>query len=129
MVIPAWEPGSRRLQMFTQNYYFVYILANQKNGTLYVGVTRSLVKRVWEHKIKRNKNSFTSKYNINKLVYYQIFYDPYNAIAQEKRVKKWNRKWKLELIEKENPDWLDLSEPWYKGHEKYINLDPGSSPG
>jgi len=81
---------------------FVYILASQKNGTLYVGVTNDLVRRVYEHKNDLVKG-FTSKYRVHCLVYYEQAVDIRSAITREKRIKKWNRKWKMELIEAENP--------------------------
>jgi putative endonuclease len=88
-------------------YYFVYILANKKRGTLYVGITNNLMKRVWEHKEKEIEG-FTKKYKIDKLVYYEIFQDPETAIKREKRLKFYKRQWKINLIEKSNPDWKDL---------------------
>jgi len=87
--------------------YYVYILASGPKGTLYVGITSDLAKRIWEHKAKE-KAGFTEKYDINHLVYYEIFDDPENAIKREKRLKHWNRQWKIELIEKHNPSWKDL---------------------
>ena len=87
--------------------YYVYVLASQRNGTLYVGITSNLIKRIWEHKNKAIEG-FTQKYNIDKLVYFEQYRDPENAIKREKRLKKYNRQWKLELIEKENPEWRDL---------------------
>jgi len=87
--------------------YCVYILANQRNGTLYIGVTGNLQKRIWEHKQKLVEG-FTKKYDINKLVYYEQTESVYSAIQREKQMKKWNRKWKLNLIEKNNPQWRDL---------------------
>ncbi len=87
--------------------YYVYVLASQRNATLYVGVTSNLIKRIWEHKNKAIK-SFTQKYNVDKLVYFEQYHDPENAIKREKRLKKYDRRWKLELIEKENPEWRDL---------------------
>lgn len=89
--------------------YYVYILASKRNGTLYIGVTNDLIKRTWEHKNKLVK-SFTEKYNVNKLVYYEAHNDPTDAIGREKRLKKYCRKWKLDLIEKQNPSWKDLYE-------------------
>ena len=85
----------------------VYILASQRNGTLYIGVTSDLVQRVWQH---RNGlvEGFTKKYGVHRLVYYELHADMTEAIQREKRLKKWNRAWKIELIEKENPEWLDL---------------------
>ena len=87
--------------------YFVYILTNGQNGTLYIGVTNDLVKRVYLHKNKMIKG-FTSKYNVDKLVYYESTTDVNAAIQREKQLKRWNREWKLELIEKSNPEWKDL---------------------
>jgi len=87
--------------------YCIYILANKKNGTLYIGVTSDLVKRMWEHKNKVLEG-FTKKYDVYILVHYEIYSDPENAIKREKRLKKWNREWKINLIENTNPDWEDL---------------------
>ncbi|MBK6772221.1 MAG: GIY-YIG nuclease family protein [Ignavibacteria bacterium] len=87
--------------------YCVYILASDKNGTLYTGVTNNLIKRVAQHK-RKNKNGFTSKYNVNKLVWYDQTNDIRIAIEREKQIKRWNRKWKIRLIVKNNPDWKDL---------------------
>ncbi len=87
--------------------YFVYIMASKKNGTLYVGVTSNLVKRIYEHKNNIVKG-FTKKYRIHDLVHYEIFDDVQEAIKREKQLKWWKRNWKIELIEKENPEWLDL---------------------
>ncbi|MDR1614548.1 MAG: GIY-YIG nuclease family protein [Campylobacteraceae bacterium] len=86
---------------------YVYILSNRPNGTLYIGVTSDLVKRVHEHK-NHLVEGFTSKYDLNDLVYYEIFDDIVNAILREKQMKKWNRAWKLKLINKFNPAWRDL---------------------
>ena len=88
---------------------YVYILASQKNGTLYTGVTSDLIKRIYEHK-EEIYGGFTAKYNVKLLVYYEVHEDISEAIMREKRIKKWRRAWKLELIEKENPDWEDLYE-------------------
>jgi putative endonuclease len=85
----------------------MYILANNRNGTLYVGVTSDLVKRVWEHKSDLTEG-FTKKYGVHRLVYYEMHSGMLAAIAREKQLKKWNRAWKLELIEERNPDWKDL---------------------
>ncbi|HNZ86205.1 MAG TPA: GIY-YIG nuclease family protein [bacterium] len=87
--------------------YFVYILASYRNGTLYIGLTNNLIRRVSEHKSGIIKG-FTKKYNIKMLVYYESTNDIFSAITREKQMKKWNRKWKLELIEKFNPNWEDL---------------------
>ena len=86
---------------------FVYILASKRNGTLYIGATSNLVKRMYEHRNKLVKG-FTKQYNIHILVYYEVFTDINEAIKREKKLKEWRRKWKLELIEAKNPDWQDL---------------------
>jgi len=88
--------------------FFVYILASRKHGTLYIGITNDLIRRVHQHKAKVVRG-FTKRYNVHKLVYFEIFDDPLSAIAHEKQLKKWNREWKLQLIENKNPDWVDLS--------------------
>jgi putative endonuclease len=88
---------------------YVYILASKQNGTLYIGVTNDLIKRVYEHK-NNLIDGFTKKYNAHTPVYYEQCGDIESAIIREKQLKKWNRKWKLELIEKENPQWRDLYE-------------------
>ena len=89
--------------------YYVYILTSKQNGTLYIGMTSNLIKRVWQHKNKFIPG-FTEKYNVIELVYYEIHEDPINAIIREKQIKKWNRAWKISLIESDNPEWNDLSE-------------------
>ena len=86
---------------------YVYIMTNQHNATLYVGVTNNLVRRIWEHKNKIHKG-FTARYNINKLVYYEYYEDELTAITREKSLKDRNRQYKNELISKMNPDWVDL---------------------
>lgn len=87
----------------------VYLLASQRNGTLYIGVTSDLVKRVWEHK-QDLVEGFTKKYGVHALVWYEQHADMLAAIAREKALKEWKRAWKLELIEKMNPEWKDLYE-------------------
>ncbi len=86
---------------------YLYILASKKNGTLYIGVTSDLVKRVYEHK-QNLVEGFTRKYLVHTLVFYEIHHDIKEAILHEKQIKKWNRRWKIRLIEKMNPDWRDL---------------------
>ena len=93
------------------NTYYVYILASKRNGTLYIGVTNALERRVYEHKNHLLKG-FTEKYSINILVYFEQTNNVQEALQREKQLKKWNRKWKLELIEKVNPEWKDLSKDW-----------------
>ena len=87
--------------------YYVYILASKKNGTLYIGVTGDLIKRVYEHKHDLVEG-FTQKYAVHALVYYEVHEDIREAITREKQIKKWNRSWKLRLIEEKNPEWRDL---------------------
>jgi len=87
----------------------VYFLASKRNGTLYVGVSSDLIKRVYEHK-HGLADGFTKKYKVHHLVYFELHEDMYAAISCEKQIKKWNRAWKLELIEKNNPNWKDLYE-------------------
>lgn len=93
--------------MSNSKTYFVYILASKRNGTLYTGVTNDLIRRIFEHKKDLNKG-FTKRYQVHRLVYYEQSEDVSSAIEREKRIKKWLRAWKLELIEKHNPQWLDL---------------------
>ena len=85
----------------------VYILASKRNGTLYIGVTGYLKKRVWQHK-QGFSEGFTRKYDVKKLVHFEVFENMMNAITREKQLKKWKRNWKLALIEENNPDWIDL---------------------
>jgi putative endonuclease len=87
----------------------VYILASKRNGTLYIGVTSDLIKRVWEHK-NDLVDGFTKEYGVHQLVYFEMLDDMASAIQREKQLKKWNRNWKIQLIEKENPEWADLYE-------------------
>ena len=90
------------------NDYFVYILASQKNGTLYIGVTNNLKRRIIEHKMGAVKG-FTQTYEVDKLVYFEEYHDINDAIHREKCLKKWKREWKIKLIEESNPNWSDLS--------------------
>jgi putative endonuclease len=90
-----------------ERIYYVYILASGIGGTLYVGVTNNLVRRVYEHREKLLKG-FTEKYNVSRLVYYEQFGEIGLALQRERRLKKWNRAWKIELIEERNPNWVDL---------------------
>ncbi len=87
--------------------YHVYILASKRNGTLYIGVTNGLARRVWEHK-EGLISGFTKKYDVKLLVYYEEFQDIHEAIGREKLLKGWNRAWKLRIIEEMNPEWRDL---------------------
>ncbi len=92
--------------MLYKNYY-VYIVSSKKYGTLYTGITNNLVRRIYEHK-ESLLGGFTKKYKIYHLVYYEIHGDVREAILREKQIKKWNRDWKISLIEKDNPQWFDL---------------------
>jgi putative endonuclease len=92
--------------MGTRGFY-VYILASRIGGTLYIGVTNDLIRRVYEHKTS-TAESFTKQHDVNRLVYFERFDDVETAIHREKRLKKWSRAWKISLIEKDNPDWIDL---------------------
>jgi putative endonuclease len=89
------------------NVFYVYLLASRKQGTLYLGVTRDLVRRIYQHREKLTPG-FTSRYDIRRLVWFEVYDDPVNAIEREKEIKKWRRAWKIALIEKDNPDWRDL---------------------
>jgi len=87
--------------------YYVYLLANQKYGTLYLGVTNNIIRRVYEHKSKAVAG-FTKRYLVDRLVWFEVFDDPTTAITREKELKKWRRDWKIRLIEEHNPQWIDL---------------------
>ena len=89
--------------------HYVYIMTNRKDGTLYVGVTSDLIRRVYEHRSKAVPG-FTNRYNLDKLVYFEQHVEPRSAIQREKNVKHWSRAWKIEMIEECNPDWRDLYE-------------------
>jgi len=99
--------------------YCVYILASKKNGTLYIGVTDNLTRRVHEHRVDAI-DGFTKKYQVHKLVYYETTTDARAAIEREKRLKKWKRTWKIALIEEMNPDWKDI-------YADLVGLDSASS--
>jgi len=90
-----------------EHRYHIYIMASKKNGILYIGVTSDLIKRVYDH---RNDllDGFTRKYRVHRLVYYEDTNDIQEATAREKQLKRWKRMWKIELIERDNPDWMDL---------------------
>ncbi len=99
-------------------HYYVYILANKKNGTLYIGVTNDLIRRIYEHKHSL-ADGFTKQYKIHTLVYYEESENPISAIEREKQLKAWHRNWKINLIQEHNPEWKDLS----------IALDPEINSG
>ncbi len=87
--------------------FYVYIMASKKNGTIYVGVTSDLIKRIYQHK-NNLVEGFTKKYAVHRLVYYERHFSAESAIRREKRLKEWRRQWKVDLIEKTNPKWVDL---------------------
>ena len=93
--------------MRAERAFFVYLLASGLRGTLYVGVTSDLLKRVWEHKTKAAPG-FTARYGVDRLVWYEVHSNAEAAITREKRLKRWKREWKFNLIEQENPFWIDL---------------------
>jgi putative endonuclease len=107
-VIPA-QAGIHYNDRTMRRQYCVYILANKPNGTLYTGVTNNIARRVWEHK-QGLVEGFTKEYGVHRLVYCESFARPQEAIRREKRLKKWNRAWKIRLIESANPEWNDLYE-------------------
>ncbi|MBC8756707.1 GIY-YIG nuclease family protein [Kordia sp. YSTF-M3] len=90
--------------------YSVYIITNKPKGVLYIGVTKDLKRRIQQHKNKVHPNTFSARYNLNVLVYFENHEEKENALLREKKMKKWNRDWKIELIEKENPNWEDLAD-------------------
>jgi putative endonuclease len=98
--------------MKTNHQYYVYLLASKIRGTLYIGVTNNLQRRVYEHKTGIKKG-FTKKYGVHQLMYFEVFQSIEEAITREKNMKKWKRDWKIKLIEEENIKWLDLSKDWY----------------
>jgi putative endonuclease len=87
--------------------YYVYLLASRKYGTLYIGVTNDLIRRVYEHRSKV-VDGFTRRYDVDKLVWFEVYDDVLSAIAREKELEKWRRDWKIRLIEEQNPNWMDL---------------------
>jgi putative endonuclease len=90
-----------------QKQYYIYILGSKKNGTLYIGITNNLIQRIEQHKSKEIKG-FTQKYNVTRLLYYEIYFDARIAIEREKSLKRWKRQWKMNLIERFNPYWDDI---------------------
>jgi putative endonuclease len=89
-------------------YYYVYIMASRRNGTLYIGITSKIGHRVWQHR-EGLVDGFTKKYDVKLLVWYEAWEDVHAAIRRETLMKKWKRRWKIELIEKTNPEWKDLT--------------------
>ena len=106
----------------------VYLLASGFHGTLYTGVTSTLVGRIWQHR-EEVTGGFTKRYGVKRLVWFEVDETMESAIRREKSIKRWRRQWKIELVEKENPTWRDLAEDF--GFESMIKrkVDPGSGPG
>ncbi|MGG6232050.1 GIY-YIG nuclease family protein [Tenacibaculum sp. SDUM215027] len=96
----------------TNHQYYIYIITNKKEGVLYIGVINNLERRIFEHKNKLVKG-FSSKYNLDKLIYFEEYQFIEEAIKREKNMKKWKRAWKTNLVIKENPNWEDLAKNWY----------------
>ena len=104
---------SQYLQMYKTNHqYFLYIITNKKEGVLYIGITNNLERRIFEHKNKLVKG-FSSRYNLDKLVYFESFQYINEAIKREKNMKKWKREWKINLINENNPNWENIAENWF----------------
>jgi putative endonuclease len=97
--------------------YYIYIMTNKRHTVFYTGITNNLEERVFDHKIKRDKKSFTARYNCDKLVYFEEFSNVKEAIHREKQVKKYYRVWKVNLINGLNPAWEDLSKDWFDVRE------------
>jgi putative endonuclease len=104
--MPAKYCGHDRNATMPKQFY-VYLLASRRDGVIYIGMTNNLVRRVWEHKTNA-VDGFTKKYNVHRLVWYEVADTARAAITREKQLKKWNRAWKIQLIEKTNPEWRDL---------------------
>src|SRR3954453_16728081 len=109
MVAPRLDRGAYQPHTNAMREFHVYILASHKKDALYVGVTSDLTRRLEQHRSGTDA-SFTRRYAVNHLVHLEVFGDPRDAIAREKRLKKWPRAWKVELIERGNPDWRDFAE-------------------
>lgn len=88
--------------------FYIYLITNKPKGVLYIGLTRDLKRRIYQHKNKVHPTTFSARYNLNKLVYFEVFETEEEARLRERRMKKWNRDWKIELIETNNPYWKDL---------------------
>ncbi len=107
--------------MNNSKLWYIYIMSNKHQGVIYVGVTDNLIERVKEHKLKIYPNSFTAKYNCNKLIYFEELGNGLEATNREKQLKKWKRNWKVNLIEDMNPTWMDISLNWNFNFNKIRN--------
>lgn len=92
--------------------HYIYIISNKKNGTLYVGETGNIRNRISQHKRKVHPSTFSARYNLNKLMYFEVVDSKELGLKREKQLKKWNRAWKIRIIEEKNPEWIDLSSDW-----------------
>ncbi|WP_194851242.1 GIY-YIG nuclease family protein [Nonlabens antarcticus] len=97
--------------------HYVYILTNKRNGTLYIGETGNIKSRISQHKRKVHPGTFSVRYNLDKLVYFEILNSRDVGLKRERQLKKWNRDWKIRIIEEKNPEWIDLSTNWDLGFE------------
>ena len=98
-------------------YHYVYIITNKKDGTLYIGETGNIKSRISQHKRKVHPYTFSARYNLDKLMCFEILDSKEAGLKREKQLKKWNRDWKITIIEKRNPEWIDLSLDWDKAFE------------
>jgi putative endonuclease len=105
-------PTKSRLKDFYKMLHYVYIITNKKNGTVYIGETGNIKARISQHKRKVHPTTFSARYNLDKLVYFEIVASKEAALKREKQLKKWNRDWKIRIIEEKNPEWIDLSSDW-----------------
>jgi putative endonuclease len=105
-------PTKSRLKDFYKMLHYVYIITNKKNGTVYIGETGNIKVRISQHKRKAHPTTFSARYNLDKLVYFEIVASKEAALKREKQLKKWNRDWKIRIIEEKNPEWIDLSSDW-----------------
>jgi putative endonuclease len=105
-------PAKSRLKDFYKMLHYVYIITNKKNGTVYIGETGNIKARISQHKRKVHPTTFSARYNLDKLVYFEIVASKEAALKREKQLKKWNRDWKIRIIEEKNPEWIDLSSDW-----------------
>ncbi|MFD2824406.1 GIY-YIG nuclease family protein [Lacinutrix iliipiscaria] len=102
-------------------FWYIYIMTNKPNGTIYIGITNEIQERIKEHKLKIRPKSFTAKYNCDKLVYFEEYSNDKDALIRERQMKKWKREWKIKLIEDMNPSWTDISINWNLNYNKFRN--------
>jgi putative endonuclease len=114
----AETPVANTMANYIHQYY-VYLLSNKKDGVLYLGKTKDIADRTLKHKTEKYKNAFSKRYQTKRLVYFEKFQWVQDANARELKLKKWKQQWKVDLIEKDNPEWLDLAEAWWD-EENYL---------